>query len=250
MHPFGLSADRFDVLAKIEQEHFWFVARRELITGILRQNVPCKLPLLLDLGCGPGLNLSCWGEFADQVLGVDQHMTEASQVKRDNLPDSPEIVESDVTALPFESARADIVLLLDVLEHVDDQKTLSEVFRVLRPGGAVMLSVPAHPWLWGARDVGANHLRRYTQRGLRHTIEAAGFEISVERPYQFLLMPFVVLSRLLGKTSSKTRDIEDRPSPLVNRILKWVNRKEVQMSLSFMAMPSGSSYVVFARKPA
>ena len=249
MQSFGLDAKRFDVLAEIERQHFWFVARRELIIGLLREYVPHKVPLLLDLGCGPGLNLAHWGAFADQVVGLDQHLNEQPFNNPTDTLGSPSIVDGDVTNLPFDTTSTDIILLMDVLEHVEDEKALSEAFRVLRPGGTVLLSVPAHPWLWGARDVGANHLRRYTRRSLIDTVAAAGFEISVVRPYQFVLLPFVILSRLLGKASPKTRDMEDRPSPLVNSLLKWINRKEVWVSLKFTAMPTGSSYTLLAHKP-
>ena len=245
MQNFGLNAERFDLLAQVETEHFWFVARRELLIGLLRQHVPQKVPLLLDLGCGPGLNLSYWREFSDQVMGVDQHLVEPSA----SQSDAPNIVKGDVIALPFGPESADLMLLLDVLEHVDDRKALAEAFRVLKPNGALLLSVPAHPWLWGARDAGADHLRRYSRRGLRETVEAAGFVISAVHPYQFLLMPLVILSRVIGKVSSRSRDMEDRPLPLVNSVLKWINRMEVRASLSLMPMPTGSSYTLLARKP-
>lgn len=245
MQVFGLDVERFNVLARVEGDHFWFVARRDLVTGVLRQHLPRKVPLLLDMGCGPGLNLGQWGAFADRVLGVDQHTNAAFAAD----VDGPEIVVGDVTDLPFGPASADVCLLLDVLEHVDDQKALSEAYRVLKPGGILVLSVPAHPWLWGARDIGASHLRRYSRRGLCATVKAAGFQIKTIRPYQFVLMPLVILSRLLGKAISKTRDLEDQPPALVNGILKWINRAEVWVSLSILPMPTGSSYVLVARKP-
>lgn len=245
MQNFGLNAERFDLLAQVESEHFWFVARRELLIGLLRQQIPQKVPLLLDLGCGPGLNLMHWHEFSEQVLGVDQHIVESSASQND----VPKIVKGDVIALPFCSESADFTLLLDVLEHVDDRKALAEAFRVLKPNGALLLSVPAHPWLWGARDTGADHLRRYSRRGLRETVEAAGFVVSAVHPYQFLLMPLVILSRFIGKVSSRSRDMEDSPSPMVNGIFKWINRIEVRASLSLMPMPTGSTYTLLARKP-
>ena len=249
MLTFGLDAERFDVLALVEGNHFWFVARRELIIGLLRQYVPRKVPLLLDMGCGPGLNLCHWSEFADRVLGVDQHTSVSPAGQSAAQVDRSDIVNGDVTKLPFNSDSVNVALLLDVLEHADDRKTLSEAFRVLRPGGALLLSVPAHAWLWGSRDIGASHLRRYSRRGLRATVEETGFEIETIRPYQFLLMPLVILSRLLSKVVTKTRDMEDQPSYLVNGALKWINRMEVRASLSFMAMPTGSSYTLVARKP-
>ena len=245
MQTFGLDAERFGVLSRIEGDHFWFVARRELLTGLMRRYAPKNMQLLLDLGCGPGLNLAHWDAFASQVTGVDQH----SALTNPNGVDAKPIVDGDVTQLPFDDDCADFTLLLDVLEHVDDEKALAEAFRVLKPGGGLLLSVPAHPWLWGARDIGADHLRRYSRAGLRQRVQTAGFQITAQRPYQFFLMPLVIASRLIGKATSKTRDMEDRPRGFVNAALKWINRIEVWISLSICAMPTGSSYTLVARKP-
>lgn len=241
MQNYGLAPKRFEVLADIEEEHFWFVARRALITGLLRRNVTQKMPVLVDLGCGPGHNLSLWIEFADQVIGIDQHPPKSAQT-------AEKIIEGDVTCVPMQDASTDVVLLLDVLEHVDDVATLAETFRILKPGGLAVLSVPAHPWLWGARDVGASHLRRYSRRALSLTVRNSGLQVARISPYQFFLLPAVILSRLIGKFSTKTRDMEDRPSALVNRVLGWVNGFEAKLSLSGITMPTGSSYVLVARK--
>ncbi len=249
MKTLGLAAERFKVLETVEGEHFWFVARRKLIIGLLRQHVQGHAAKLLDMGCGPGLNLPYWREFAKTVIGVDQHISKSAKPSVQNDTDMPIVIEGDVTALPIESNSVEITLLLDVLEHVDDKMALSEAHRVLQPGGLLLLSVPAHPWLWGARDIGANHLRRYTSAGLRKTVQSAGFTIEKVRAYQFLLLPLVILSRVFGKFTVKTRNMEDRPSTFVNRICKWINLTEVRASLSLGPMPTGSSYTLVARKP-
>jgi SAM-dependent methyltransferase len=249
MKTLGLDVDRFEVLEGVEGDHFWFVARRELIVGLLRQHVPSKVSDLLDMGCGPGMNLKYWTEFATHVVGVDQHISKSTKSHSGDQTYMPTVIDGDVTGLPIDLEKVDITLLLDVLEHVDDKAALAEAYRVLRPGGLLLLSVPAHPWLWGARDSGASHLRRYTAIDLRKTVQNAGFAIEKIRPYQFLLLPAVILSRVLGKFTDKTRDIEDHPTMLVNRICKWINRTEVRASLSLGPMPTGSSYILVARKP-
>jgi SAM-dependent methyltransferase len=116
LETFGLKSERFEILGRLENEHFWFVARREFFLGLLRQHVPQKVPVLMDLGCGYGLNLSLWGEFSEQVLGVDQHLAPETA----DISDRPDIIQGNVTDLSFDAQSADFALLLDTLEHVDD----------------------------------------------------------------------------------------------------------------------------------
>ena len=83
------------------------------------------------------------------------------------------------------------VLARDVLEHVDDDAALGECPRALRPGGLLVVLVPAWPALWSDRDVRAGHLRRYRRRGLRKLVESAGFTVAELRGYQFVLLPAI-----------------------------------------------------------
>lgn len=236
----GLSEDRFQFLSDVEEEHFWFTARRDLVVGLLRQHVPANAGQLLDLGCGPGANLPAWAPFAKTVTGMDVHLADADA--------KHQIVTGSVAELPFADESADAVLILDVLEHVDDVVALREACRVLGSGGRLFVSVPAHPWLWGARDRDADHQRRYTRRDLHAKLLSAGFEVITFRPYQCLLFPLVIASRMLGKLSSASRDVEDRPPRLLNRLFGWINRFEVWVSLRMCPMPTGSSYLCVAQK--
>ena len=239
----GLSPERFAFLSEAEARHFWFAPRRQLVAGILASAIEGRDGLLVDVGCGPGLNLAAWQPYAARVVGIDQHLTQAEGL-------GPEIRLERGTAydLPIADGAAEAVLMLDVLEHVADVRALAEAHRILRAGGLLVASVPAHPWLWGARDIGADHLRRYSRRRLREVIDAAGFELVHVRPYQFLLFPAVVISRLLGKVGSASRDLEDRPPTLLNACLRAVNSLEVAASLRLCPMPTGSSFVIAARK--
>jgi len=237
----GLAPERFAFLKSVEQSHFWFVARRYLVEGLVNRAITEPVDLLIDVGCGPGLNLATWRSLAKTVVGIDQQVMTTGSASED-------IRIGDADKLPFADSAVDVVLLLDVLEHVDDESALREANRVLRGGGNLVVAVPAHPWLWGARDIGAHHLRRYSLRTLKTRLSAAGFEIVTLRPYQFLLFPAVALSRLFGKVSPAARDLEDRPQRALNAVLSLINRFEVWLSLKVGPMPTGSSYIAVARK--
>ncbi|MGC1497455.1 MAG: class I SAM-dependent methyltransferase [Sulfitobacter sp.] len=216
-----------------------------MLDNALRIQVPQRVALAVDLGCGPGVQLESWRAYADRVVGIDQH---AEQVDENIFDDGVELVTDDVTDLPFADDSVDLVLALDVLEHVPDVAVLQQAARVLKPGGTMLVSVPAFQWLWSFRDEGAGHLRRYTKSQICQRVEQAGMQVCRVRYYQFFLFPLVVLSRKLGKTSKVTRDAEDFPPGVVNTIFRTINRFEARLDGLGIRFPIGSSIIVTARK--
>jgi SAM-dependent methyltransferase len=158
-------------------------------------------------------------------------------------------MRATATRLPLPDCAFAAVLLLDVLEHVDDHAALAEVYRVLRPDGIAVLSVPALRWLWSYRDIAAGHLRRYGRRQFRDTIAGAGLSILTLRYYQCLLTPFVTLGRLLGRRGPFVRDLEERPSSRLISLLMRVNLAEVRLG-DTVAWPWGTSLVAVCGKAA
>ncbi|WP_158284991.1 class I SAM-dependent methyltransferase [Hoeflea marina] len=200
----------------------------------------------LDIGCGPGTHLRAWSGYARKVFGIDQY---AGQVDSAAFDSNTQLIAGDVASLPFDDNSIDLMFALDVIEHVPDLPTLSEARRVLKPGGHILVTVPAFQWLWSVRDEDAGHLRRYSSAQIREVVEAAGLKVSRIRYYQCLLFPLVVLSRMFGRRSSATRDMEDFPPRLMNAAFRAVNRLEGRIDALGLAMPFGSSLVVLARKP-
>jgi SAM-dependent methyltransferase len=234
------SANRLSRISEIEAWHFWFVGRRALVDRLVDRHVPPNA-IVLDLGCGTGSTLIGLARKGRRAIGMDVRPEGLAALR--NADDSVALVRGDASALPFVNAGVDAVILLDVLEHVDDRQLLAQLLEILRPGGKLVITVPALPSLWSYRDEDAGHWRRYTRASLIDTLRAAGFEVVEVRYYQFALLPLVVLTRLLGRMSiaaRPARDLEERRVPILNSLFSLINRAEVKLS-ELLPMPIGSS---------
>lgn len=232
-------------MQKIAPNHFWFEGRRRLIDTILSKSLDTTAECAVDLGCGAGDGLVEWKKYANQVIGIDGH---AELIAGAHLDPAVTTIAADVTDLPLADESADLVLALDVLEHVPDAQTLSEAQRILRPGGTILVAVPAFQWLWSYRDEDAGHLRRYTRRSIQKQVEGAGLIVEATWWYQFFLFPLVVATRFLGKFGPRMRDLEDSPRGGLNKLLLGANLFEVKLATLGVKMPIGSSIFVVARK--
>ena len=244
--PSTFSPARLGRLAEIERRHFWFVARRRLLDALLRGAVPVGSERALDVGCGTGANTAVLRSHTRSVVGLDYRPEGIATARQQHCEDAS-FVRGDSARLPFADRTFDVVTALDVLEHVDDEAALEEIVRVLRPGGAIIVSVPAMPWLWSYRDVDAGHRRRYVRRGLLELFRKSGLEVRRLNYFQCLLFP-LVLTRVVSRKSRVARDREDAPAPMVNSVLSWISRIEVRLS-QVVTWPFGSSLVAVCRKP-
>src|SRR5947209_905957 len=159
---------------RLENHHWWFVGRRQLVLQQLARHGGSSPGPILDLGCGTGGMLPHLQRFS-AAIGLDSAEEAAAGCRRRGVP----FVLGWGSRLPFESGAFGTVAALDVIEHVpDDLAILREMFRVLRPGGLLLITVPAYQFLWSQHDVFNHHQRRYRRRGLKRLITGAGFEIA------------------------------------------------------------------------
>lgn len=195
---------------------------------------------MIDVGCGTGRTLRDLAPTEAMALGLDWHLPAPHE--RDIVR-----VRADVEALPLDDGVFDLVLALDVLEHVDDRRAAHELRRLLRPGGTVIVTVPAFQGLWSFRDEDAGHRRRYRRPELVELLESAGLVCVHASYFVFALFPLIVATRLLGRRRRGMRDMEDRVPPrsinyLFTRLLTseaaWVSRGR--------RLPVGSSIVAVA----
>jgi len=160
-----------------------------------------------------------------------------------------EVSLGSIEQMPFPDSRFDLVLALDIIEHVpDDLQALRELFRTLRPGGSLLVTVPALQMLWSAHDVINGHYRRYTLGQLRAQVEIAGFEVVTATYFNTLLFRLIVALRWLWRFRPKSTasDIIQLPRPL-NASLTGLFSLE-RLLVGRIRLPFGVSVLCYARK--
>lgn len=243
--PTSFRPDRLDAIADAELTHPWFVARREMVIRLVARQRGPGPGRVVDVGCGTGRTLAGVSGPHDHAVGIDLLAGQAHAG-----PAAGAALIADVRALPLSEGRADVVLCLDVLEHVDrDDLVASELARVVRPGGIVVVTVPAHGWLWSFRDEDAGHVRRYSRSTLLQVLRDAGLQVDQLSWFAGTTLPVLALLRLVGRRWQRARDLEERPAAgLVGRVLGAALRAEARRVAAGRWTPVGSSLVALARR--
>jgi SAM-dependent methyltransferase len=188
---------------RAEDRHWWYRGRRKVLE---RAIADLRLPAaarILDAGCGSGRNMVELARHGS-VTGIDLSDTSVC-LARDRA--AGEVVEGSVLDLPFEDDRFDLVVSLDVIEHLeDDLGALRELRRVVAPGGSLLVTVPAYQWLWSGHDEINHHHRRYTRCSLQRVAEQAGSEQVRTTYFNTVLLPVAILLRLMDRLSRKTTE--------------------------------------------
>lgn len=238
---------------QLEENHWWFRGRRASVFDQLRQlNLP-RTAAILEIGCSGGpLQQQLRAAGYQHLTGID---ISAAAIALAHQRLIPNVSVMDGTRLTFPDACFDVVVASDVLEHIEDeQQALREWHRVLRPGGQLLVYVPAWSQLWSEHDVVNHHFRRYTAVSLRRALAASELQIVRTSYWNFaLFFPTLLvrqLQRLRGpdraKASPRTGDLVALPAS-VNRSLTWLLRAENHL-LRYLNLPVGVSVFALARK--
>lgn len=245
----GFKSEYFEELAKLEASSFWFRARNELIRWALHTYYP-GAKSFLEVGCGTGFVLSGIAEANPYIAlsGSEIFLEGLSQaIKR--VP-TADFMQMDARRIPFVS-EFDAIGAFDVLEHIkEDEEVLSQLYKALRPGGVLLLTVPQHPWLWSATDEYACHVRRYTENDIRRKVLAEGFVMERSTSFVSLLLPAMLLSRRKNIHSTGEYDMAaELKLPKVLNECFYAAMKAEQKIIKFGAnFPLGGSRLVVARK--
>lgn len=229
----------YDVIA--QDKWWWSVGRRALVNSLVNRYANgANGHTVLEIGCGTGATIKDL-ESRGLIVGMDISPLALNHC-RDKGIDT--VCAADATKLPYRDEQFDLVITVDVLEHLDDDvSALGEIRRVCKPGGIIIFTVPAFRFLWSRRDDQAHHLRRYRLGEVKKKVQQAGLRIMratyINMPLFVPLFLMVKVGYLLRRNPSTTMDYVLVPPP-INKVLSWVVRREADW-LSRADLPIGTS---------
>lgn len=248
--PPAMQPAEFESMASVEDRHWWFLGKRSIVMHLLRKaGVSGKI---LDAGCGTGGNLPQLSALGEAV-GAEPNPL-AFKLAQQKF--SGTIVQAELTNLPFPDGEFGGAITTDVMEHVaDDRAALAELTRVLKPGGTLILTVPAHPFMWSGHDVALGHVRRYTLQGFRELMRSQPeLELETLSYFNAVSFPFAALQRWIRGRRERAQGYPDLvtdtasvPAAPVNWIASQLFAAE-RFLLGWFQVPMGVSIMAIFRK--
>lgn len=243
-----MERETYDRMRVLEQTHWWFTARRRILAGEI-----ARLPLppaarILEVGCGPGGNLEMLARFGDLQAIEPDAASRAWAAERSGVPVHGGLLPD---GLPDLGGPLDLIAAFDVIEHVDDDRgAVNALAGLLRPGGQMITTVPAHAWLWSQHDVAHHHKRRYAMADYRRLFADAGLRVRRASYFNSVLFPPIAAVRLAGRLLGRPGgDDEALPPPALNAVLRTLFASEAAL-LKAVDLPFGVSILLTAEKPA
>jgi SAM-dependent methyltransferase len=239
----------FQSMIAVDDHHWWYRGRRRIVISQIAQlDLPANAQLL-DAGCGSGRTLDELSHFG-VVAGCDLNPLAIEAAKSRGHSD---VRLGRLEELPFEDHSFDLVTCLDVVEHVsDDLRAFTELRRVTRPGGHLLVTVPAYQWLWSQHDVANHHMRRYRRSTLLPVAEAAGWQPVRDTYFYSWLLPAAaivretkrVIQRVGTNSKAPNSELDSTPSALDAALVKmsatenkWLKRgRRLPAGLSLLAL--------------
>lgn len=237
-------------MAEIEDRHWWYRGLRAVIRDAWKRSVGTgeSRADLLDVGCGTGANLAALRDLAEPV-GIDIAAEAVAFCRRRGLSDT---IVGSAEQLPFDSERFDVVLSCDVLSHrsiTDKVQPLREITRVLRPGGVLLLNLPAYQSLLSSHDAAVHQDRRFNRRDTRRLVAQAGLSVEWISHWNAALLPATAAVRWLRRgVTDRSSDLAGASGQSLAPALGAVLAAE-RAIMRRLSLPFGLSVFVIARRP-
>ena len=247
-----MHAQDFELLYRLEESYWWFVAMRQITDTIASRQLEQPNLRILDAGCGTGFNLGYYDAGGSRdVYGLDvadaalRHVRERGYRK---------ITQASIAEIPFRSDTFDIVFSFEVVTQTPTTMhatELSEMYRVLKPGGHLFIRVPAFMWLWSSHDEELEVRYRYRQDELAKRLSDAGFVVEWSSYANGFLFPVILMRRFLKRVGiGGGTDVKPLPAGLgwLDGIFRSVLAREAVWFKSGRRLPFGLSLICYAYK--
>jgi SAM-dependent methyltransferase len=241
-----MQSAQFDLHARIEQEHWWFLARRRIMRALIEKVAPPDgQTTVVDIGCGTGANIAALAD-GYRCVGIDTS-AEAIEHARLRFPNVKFVCGEAPGDLGVIAQIARVFLVMDVLEHVpDDFAMLSSLLAAASPGSHFLITVPAHLAMWSPHDAAFGHYRRYDRSRLQDVWQGLPVSVKLCSYYNSRLYSVVravrVANRLLGRSSGAAGTDFTIPAPPVNRLLERTFAGEARRLLRCVDAGPGHGY--------
>lgn len=243
--------EHYKMILENKVAFWWYEGRRDLLIKLLKNFSVLETKSggkFLDVGCGPSVNEILYEKVKGQwfILDNSKHSFISPSLKKDLYK-----IIGDGLSLPFKDSLFDLCLLLDVIEHIDDEwKVFSEVERVLKNGGYLLISVPAFDILWSFHDEQAGHKRRYNKKRIISLLSKSKLKIVFITYFNALFfVPILLLRKILRILNIGKNVLEINLSPkFLNPLFTLLLKIENFINLKIFRIPFGSSLIVLIRK--
>jgi ubiquinone/menaquinone biosynthesis C-methylase UbiE len=242
-----MHTEEYDRMYRLEDSYWWFVGRHHLVLTFLRATYGDRKDLtILDIGCGTGAmsqKLAAHGT----VISADFSPLALEYSRRRELT---RLCAADAMRLPFQDGSFDLIVALDILEHLpDDEAALREFQRVLKPGGRVIATVPAYQSLWSGHDVALMHFRRYVSKQVRERFTTAKLKVEKLSYAMTFLYPIVwLVRRVFSRKDAEPKASLVHVPGLANKLLVGLLAGENAI-IRHISMPFGVTVFCMAQRP-
>lgn len=235
----------YEDLYQLEDKHWWHISKRRAVHKLIEKYNTKEKPKILDIGCGTGKNMEELQNLGS-IYGLDSSSEALRFCKKRGLNN---LILGSAEKTSLKNNSFDIITILDVLEHTEDNKTLKEMHRILKKDGLIIITVPAFSWLWSKWDKVLHHKRRYTTAKLRGILTANEFSpVKITYLYSFLVFPALIIRKVKEKITKEFYPSDFKLSnPLLNLLLNNLSRLEFLFTEKF-SIPFGTSILIVAKK--